>query len=133
MSVFENVELPLIYLKVGFSERKERVNKILEKMGIAHRSGHYSQQLSGGQQQRVAVARALIADPAMILADEPTGNLDSHHGNEVMDLLSELNSQGTTIVMVTHSSHDATYAQRIIRLLDGEVITENINTEVTAK
>ena len=133
MSVFENVELPLIYLKVGSSERKERVNKILEKMGIAHRSGHYPQQLSGGQQQRVAVARALIADPAMILADEPTGNLDSHHGNEVMDLLSELNSQGTTIVMVTHSSHDATYAQRIIRLLDGEVITENINTEVTAK
>ncbi len=102
-------------------------------MGIAHRSGHYPQQLSGGQQQRVAVARALIADPAMILADEPTGNLDSHHGNEVMDLLSELNSQGTTIVMVTHSSLDATYAQRIIRLLDGEVITENINTEVTAK
>jgi putative ABC transport system ATP-binding protein len=129
LSVFENVELPLIYLKVGSSERKKRVEVMLERMGIAHRSGHYPQQLSGGQQQRVAVARALIAEPSMILADEPTGNLDSHHGNEVMDLLSDLHRQGTTIVMVTHSAHDATYAQRIIRLLDGEVITENINVE----
>ncbi|QTN40045.1 ABC transporter ATP-binding protein [Cryomorphaceae bacterium] len=125
LSVFENIELPLIYLKVSASERKERVDRILERMGIAHRAKHYPQQLSGGQQQRVAVARALIADPKIILADEPTGNLDSAHGNEVMDLLSELNQGGTTIVMVTHSAHDAGYASRIIRLLDGEVIAEN--------
>lgn len=97
----------------------------MDRMGIAHRAKHYPQQLSGGQQQRVAVARALIADPKIILADEPTGNLDSAHGNEVMDLLSELNQAGTTIIMVTHSSHDAGYASRIIRLLDGEVVTEN--------
>lgn len=125
LSVFENIELPLIYLKTPTAERKERVERMMERMGIAHRAKHYPQQLSGGQQQRVAVARALIADPKIILADEPTGNLDSAHGNEVMDLLSELNQAGTTIVMVTHSPHDAGYASRIIRLLDGEVIAEN--------
>lgn len=125
LSVFENIELPLIYLKESSSDRKVKVERIMERMGIAHRAKHYPQQLSGGQQQRVAVARALIADPKIILADEPTGNLDSAHGNEVMDLLSELNAAGTTIVMVTHSQHDAGYASRIIRLLDGEVIAEN--------
>ena len=125
LTVFENIELPLVYLKVGSKERREKVERMMERMGIAHRAKHYPQQLSGGQQQRVAVARALIADPKIILADEPTGNLDSAHGNEVMDLLSELNQAGTTIIMVTHSSHDAGYASRIIRLLDGEVVTEN--------
>lgn len=125
LSVFENIELPLIYLKESSSDRKVKVERIMERMGIAHRAKHYPQQLSGGQQQRVAVARALIADPKIILADEPTGNLDSAHGNEVMDLLSELNAAGTTIIMVTHSQHDAGYASRIIRLLDGEVIAEN--------
>lgn len=125
LSVFENIELPLIYLKESASDRKVKVEAIMDRMGIAHRAKHYPQQLSGGQQQRVAVARALIADPKIILADEPTGNLDSAHGNEVMDLLSELNAAGTTIVMVTHSQHDAGYASRIIRLLDGEVIAEN--------
>ena len=125
LTVFENIELPLVYLKQGSKERREKVERIMERMGIAHRAKHYPQQLSGGQQQRVAVARALIADPKIILADEPTGNLDSVHGNEVMDLLSELNQSGTTIVMVTHSSHDAGFASRIIRLLDGEVVTEN--------
>ncbi len=125
LSVFENIELPLIYLKTPAAERKERVDRMMDRMGIGHRAKHYPQQLSGGQQQRVAVARALIADPKIILADEPTGNLDSAHGNEVMDLLSELNQAGTTIVMVTHSPHDAGYASRIIRLLDGEVIAEN--------
>ena len=125
LTVFENIELPLIYLKVPASERKEKVTKIMEQMGIAHREKHYPQQLSGGQQQRVAVARALVTNPKMLLADEPTGNLDTAHGNEVMDLLSGLHQQGTTIVMVTHSQHDASYANRIVRLLDGEVITEN--------
>jgi len=125
LTVFENIELPLVYLKQGSKERREKVERIMDRMGIAHRAKHYPQQLSGGQQQRVAVARALIADPKIILADEPTGNLDSAHGNEVMDLLSELNQAGTTIIMVTHSSHDAGYASRIIRLLDGEVVTEN--------
>ncbi|MCE2497007.1 MAG: ABC transporter ATP-binding protein [Flavobacteriales bacterium] len=125
LSVFENIELPLIYLKTPAAERKERVDRMMDRMGIGHRAKHYPQQLSGGQQQRVAVARALIAYPKIILADEPTGNLDSAHGNEVMDLLSELRQAGTTIVMVTHSPHDAGYASRIIRLLDGEVIAEN--------
>lgn len=125
LTVFENVELPLVYLKVGARERKERVEKMLERMGMMHRAKHYPQQLSGGQQQRVAVGRALIANPEIILADEPTGNLDSAHGNEVMELLSELNEQGTTIVMVTHSNHDAAYSNRIVRLLDGEIVAEN--------
>ncbi len=122
LSVYENVELPLIYLKVPASERKHQVMEMLERMGISNRSGHYPQQLSGGQQQRVAVARALIADPKIILADEPTGNLDSGHGNEVMDLLTQLNKAGTTIVMVTHSPHDAGFASRIVQLFDGEVV-----------
>jgi putative ABC transport system ATP-binding protein len=124
LTVFENIELPLIYNKISASERKKRVNELIEKMGIAHRSSHFPQQLSGGQQQRVAVARALITKPPLILADEPTGNLDSSHGNEVMELLCELNEAGTTIVMVTHSSHDASYSQRTINLLDGQIVSE---------
>ena len=124
LTVFENIELPLIYNKIGAAERKERVNKLIEKIGISHRSSHFPQQLSGGQQQRVAVARALITNPPLILADEPTGNLDSSHGNEVMELLCNLNEAGTTIIMVTHSSHDASYSQRIINLLDGQIVSE---------
>lgn len=124
LTVFENVELALLYNDVPAKERKERVNVVLEKMGIAHRSGHMPSQLSGGQQQRVAVARALVAEPAMILADEPTGNLDSTHGEEVMEMLKKLNEEGATIVMVTHSPAHAEYARRIINLFDGQVVTE---------
>ena len=127
LTVFENIELPLIYNKVPASERKERVNALIEKIGIAHRASHFPQQLSGGQQQRVAVARALVTKPPLILADEPTGNLDSSHGNEVMELLCELHEEGTTIIMVTHSSHDASYSGRIINLLDGQVVSEKKN------
>jgi len=127
LTVFENIELPLIYNKVSTSERKQRVNELIEKIGISHRASHFPQQLSGGQQQRVAVARALITKPPLILADEPTGNLDSSHGNEVMELMCELHEEGTTIVMVTHSSHDASYSDRIINLLDGHVVSENKN------
>ncbi len=125
LSVFENVELPLIYTGVKKAERKKRVEEVLEKMQIMHRRKHFPQQLSGGQQQRVAVARAVVNNPKLILADEPTGNLDSSNGNEVMDLLTELNSQGTTIVMVTHSEHDAKFTHRIIRMLDGQKVAEN--------
>ena len=128
LTVFENVELPLLYIGVKTSERKERVEAVLEKMQIMHRRNHFPQQLSGGQQQRVAVARAVVNRPKIILADEPTGNLDSSHGNEVMELLTELNEQGTTIVMVTHSEHDAKFASRVVRMLDGQVVTENILT-----
>ncbi len=124
LTVFENIELPLIYNKISSSERKKRVNELIDKIGISHRASHFPQQLSGGQQQRVAVARALITKPPLILADEPTGNLDSSHGNEVMELLCNLNESGTTIVMVTHSSHDASYSQRIINLLDGQIVSE---------
>lgn len=124
LTVFENIELPLIYNKIPSSERKKRVNELIEKIGISHRASHFPQQLSGGQQQRVAVARALITKPPLILADEPTGNLDSSHGNEVMELMCELHEEGTTIVMVTHSSHDASYSQRIINLLDGQIVSE---------
>ncbi len=124
LTVFENIELPLLYNKVGAAERKKRVNELIEKIGISHRSSHFPQQLSGGQQQRVAVARALITKPPLILADEPTGNLDSSHGNEVMELLCELNEEGTTIVMVTHSTHDASYSNRIINMLDGQIVSE---------
>ena len=124
INVFENVEMPLIYLKMKPSERKHRVMEVLNRMKISHRAKHYPQQLSGGQQQRVAVARAVVANPKLILADEPTGNLDSKHGIEVINLLSELNEEGTTIVMVTHSERDAGYAHRIINLLDGQVIME---------
>lgn len=126
LTVFENVELPLIYTGVKPAERKERVDAVLEKMQIMHRRKHFPQQLSGGQQQRVAVARAVVNNPKLILADEPTGNLDSSNGNEVMDLLTELNEAGTTIIMVTHSEHDAKYSHRIIRMLDGQKVTENI-------
>lgn len=124
LNVFENVELPLLYLKIGSRERKEMVTKVLERMNIAHRAKHFPQQLSGGQQQRVAIARAVVANPKLILADEPTGNLDSKNGLEVMNLLTELNREGTTIVMVTHSMHDAGFAHRIINLFDGQIITE---------
>jgi len=127
MNVFENVELPLVYLRMKASERKKRVNKVLQRMKISHRTKHFPQQLSGGQQQRVAIARAVVANPSLILADEPTGNLDSKNGIKVMNLLSELNQEGTTIVMVTHSERDAGFAHRVINLLDGEVITEKMN------
>jgi len=127
LTVFENIELPLLYNKIPASERKQRVNEILEKIGIAHRASHFPQQLSGGQQQRVAVARALITKPPLILADEPTGNLDSSHGNEVMELICDLHEAGTTIIMVTHSSHDASYSDRIINLLDGQIVSEKKN------
>ncbi|TRZ45724.1 ABC transporter ATP-binding protein [Robertkochia solimangrovi] len=126
LTVFENVELPLIYTGVKPAERKRRVEEVLEKMQIMHRRNHFPQQLSGGQQQRVAVARAVVNDPKLILADEPTGNLDSSNGNEVMQLLTELNEQGTTIVMVTHSEHDAKYSHRVIRMLDGHKVTESL-------
>lgn len=124
MTVFENVELPLTYLKVKASERKKRVEETLRKMSISHRANHFPNQLSGGQQQRVAIARAVIANPKLILADEPTGNLDSKNGKDVMDLLTKLNQEGATIVMVTHSQHDASFAHRTINLFDGQVITE---------
>ncbi|MBK7134617.1 MAG: ABC transporter ATP-binding protein [Bacteroidales bacterium] len=126
LNVFENVELPLIYLKMKTSERKKRVEDVLERMKIGHRAKHFPQQLSGGQQQRVAIARAVVANPKLILADEPTGNLDSKNGIEVINLLTELNKEGTTIIMVTHSDRDAGYAHRIVNLFDGQVVTEKI-------
>ena len=126
LSVFDNVELPLLYQKVPAAERRKRVDAMLEKVGIITRRDHMPQQLSGGQQQRVAVARAVVGNSGMILADEPTGNLDSHNGEEVMDLLTRLNDEGATIVMVTHSQHHAEYAHRIINMLDGMVLSENI-------
>ena len=124
LNVFENVELPLTYLKIPASKRKQMVKDVLKRMNIGHREKHFPQQLSGGQQQRVAIARAVVANPKLILADEPTGNLDSTNGREVMDLLTELNKEGTTIIMVTHSQHDAGFAHRIINLFDGMVITQ---------
>ena len=127
LNVAENVELPLIFMGTGRKERKERVAEILDQLKLGHRSRHYPQQLSGGQQQRVAIGRAVVANPKLILADEPTGNLDSKNGLEVMNLLTELNKEGTTIIMVTHSMHDAGFAHRIINLFDGEVLTENVN------
>jgi putative ABC transport system ATP-binding protein len=126
LNVFENVELPLLYLKAPASERKKKVEEVLDKMKMSHRKKHFPQQLSGGQQQRVAVARALVANPKLILADEPTGNLDSAHGEEVMNLLKELNDEGTTIVMVTHSPSDAEFAKRIVHLFDGQIVSENV-------
>jgi putative ABC transport system ATP-binding protein len=126
LTVFENVELPLIYTKVNATDRKKRVEEVLDKMQIMHRRNHFPQQLSGGQQQRVAVARAVVNNPKLILADEPTGNLDSSNGNEVMQMLTDLNEQGTTVIMVTHSEHDAKYSHRIIRMLDGQSVTENL-------
>ncbi len=132
LNVFENVELPLIYLGMKSSDRKARVEEVLEYMKIIHRKKHFPLQLSGGQQQRVAVARAVVAKPKLILADEPTGNLDSAHGEEVMNMLEELNHNGTTLIIVTHSQRDAEYAQRIIRLFDGQIINENIKGKVNA-
>lgn len=126
LTVYENVELPLLYLKVSPSERRKKVNDVLERMKISHRKKHFPQQLSGGQQQRVAISRAVVTRPMLILADEPTGNLDSANGEEVMNLLTELNNEGTTIVMVTHSPSDADKAHRIIQLFDGHIVTENI-------
>jgi putative ABC transport system ATP-binding protein len=127
LNVFENVEMPLIYLGLSKKERKERVLRALEQVKIDHRKKHYPNQLSGGQQQRVAVARAIVLNPKFILADEPTGNLDSAHGDEVMDLLTDLHKKGTTIVMVTHSQRDAERAERIIMLFDGQLISENFH------
>lgn len=124
LNVYENVELPLRYLNIGASERKQRVTEILKRMNISHRAKHFPQQLSGGQQQRVAIARAVVSGPKLILADEPTGNLDSKNGKEVMDLLTELNREGTTIVMVTHSQKDAAVAQRTIDLFDGRIVSD---------
>jgi putative ABC transport system ATP-binding protein len=129
LTVYENVELPLLYLGMSAAERKKMVETVLERMNIMHRKDHFPQQLSGGQQQRVAIARAVVAKPKLILADEPTGNLDSANGEEVMKLLTQLNEEGTTIIMVTHSPHDANYAHRIIHLFDGHVVTENINAK----
>ncbi|WP_425885237.1 ABC transporter ATP-binding protein [Parabacteroides sp. ASD2025] len=125
LTVFENVELPLLYAGVSEKERVERVNSALDRMQIAHRSEHFPQQLSGGQQQRVAIARAIVTNPHIVLADEPTGNLDSVNGNEVMSLLTELNREGTTVVMVTHSEENARMAGRLIRMIDGNILTES--------
>ena len=124
LNVVENIELPLLYMGIPRSERRRRVNEIMERVGIAHRAKHFPCQLSGGQQQRVAIARAVIPSPKIILADEPTGNLDSRNGREVMDLLAELHREGTTIIMVTHSQHDANYADRIVNLFDGQVVSQ---------
>lgn len=126
LNVYENIELPLLYMGVSAAERKKKVQEAMERMAIVHREKHFPQQLSGGQQQRVAIARAVVANPKLILADEPTGNLDSKNGQEVMNLLSELNKEGTTIVMVTHSQHDAGLASRTINLFDGQVVTETL-------
>ncbi len=127
LNVYDNVELPLLYLKMKASERAKKVDAVLKRMKIGHRAKHFPQQLSGGQQQRVAIARAVIANPSLILADEPTGNLDSKNGIEVMNLLTELNQEGATIIMVTHSNRDAGYAHRVINLLDGKVLMEKTN------
>ena len=124
LNVYENIELPLLYMGVPKEERKRRVEEAMKRMDISHRVKHFPQQLSGGQQQRVAIARAVVANPKIILADEPTGNLDSKNGKEVMDLLTQLNKEGTTVVMVTHSQHDAGYATRTINLFDGQVVNE---------
>lgn len=124
LNVIENIELPLLYMGIPAKERRRKAKAVMERMAISHRSKHFPNQLSGGQQQRVAIARAVIANPKIILADEPTGNLDSKNGKEVMDLLSELHKEGTTIVMVTHSRHDANYADRIVNLFDGEIVSQ---------
>jgi len=124
LNVYDNIELPLKYLNISAAERKQRVTDIMKRMAISHRAKHYPQQLSGGQQQRVAIARAVVANPKIILADEPTGNLDSKNGREVMTLLTELNAEGTTIIMVTHSPKDAAIAQRTINLFDGQIVSD---------
>ncbi|MBT3242905.1 MAG: ABC transporter ATP-binding protein [Bacteroidetes bacterium] len=125
INIYDNVELPLMYMKMKASERRKRIDEVLKRMKIGHRARHFPQQLSGGQQQRVAIARAVVAGPKLILADEPTGNLDSKNGIEVMNLLSDLNQEGTTILMVTHSDRDARFASRTINLLDGKVVVES--------
>jgi putative ABC transport system ATP-binding protein len=127
LTVFENIELPLIYLKLKSRERRDKVQQVLESMKMGHRKNHFPQQLSGGQQQRVAISRAVVTNPKLILADEPTGNLDSKNGLEVMNLLTELNKAGTTIVMVTHSLENAAFAHRVINLFDGQIITESMH------
>ena len=124
LNVYENIELPLLYMGVPAKERKQRIKAAMDRMAISHRRKHFPSQLSGGQQQRVAIARAVLSNPKIILADEPTGNLDSKNGKEVMNLLSELHREGTTIVMVTHSQHDASYADRIVKLYDGEIVKQ---------
>lgn len=124
LNVYENIELPLLYMEVSTKERKKRVEDVMERLSISHRRKHLPSQLSGGQQQRVAIARAIVANPKIILADEPTGNLDSKNSNEVMDMLQHLHKQGTTIIMVTHSLHDASYADRIVNLYDGQVVDQ---------
>jgi putative ABC transport system ATP-binding protein len=129
LNVYENIELPLLYLGMRSSTRQKMVNQVMERMQISHRRNHFPQQLSGGQQQRVAVARAVVAKPGLILADEPTGNLDSKNGEEVMRLLEELNNEGTTIVMVTHSPINADHAQRVIHLFDGHIVTEKLKSQ----
>lgn len=129
LTVFENVELPMLYVGASATERKQKAEEALERMNMMHRRNHFPQQLSGGQQQRVAIARAVVADAKLILADEPTGNLDSDHGDEVMKLLENLNNRGTTIVMVTHSPHDAGYADRVINLFDGKVVEKEIEED----
>ncbi|HBH50108.1 MAG TPA: phosphonate ABC transporter ATP-binding protein [Bacteroidales bacterium] len=130
LTIYENIELPLIYLRKSFSERKKLVTEAMEKLKISHRKDNFPRQLSGGQQQRVAIARAIVSKPKLILADEPTGNLDSKHGAEVLELLTELNMKGTTIVMVTHSANDADKAHRIIQLFDGHVLSENFRKAI---
>jgi putative ABC transport system ATP-binding protein len=130
LTIYENIELPLLYMKVSSSERKKRINEVLDRMKIAHRTKHFPQQLSGGQQQRAAIARAVITNPKLILADEPTGNLDSANGEEVMNLLTQLNEAGTTIIMVTHSPSDADRSHRIIQLFDGHIVTENMRQKL---
>ncbi len=132
LTVYENIELPLIYLKYSSSERKKRVEEVMEQMKIMHRRNHFPQQLSGGQQQRVAISPAPLRKPSILLADEPTGNLDSANGQEVMNLLTELNENGTTVVMVTHSPLDAEYAHRVIHLFDGQIVSENMNAKDNA-
>lgn len=124
LNVYENIELPLLYMGISAKERKTRIETVMERMAISHRRKHFPSQLSGGQQQRVAIARAVLPNPKIILADEPTGNLDSKNGKEVMNLLSELHNEGTTIIMVTHSQHDASYADRIINLYDGQIVDQ---------
>ncbi|MDE7085688.1 MAG: ABC transporter ATP-binding protein [Prevotella sp.] len=124
LNVYENIELPLLYMGISAKERKARIETVMERMAISHRRKHFPSQLSGGQQQRVAIARAVLPNPKIILADEPTGNLDSKNGKEVMNLLSELHNEGTTIIMVTHSQHDASYADRIINLYDGQIVDQ---------
>jgi putative ABC transport system ATP-binding protein len=128
LNVYENVEMPLIYLKLEAAERKKRIHEVLRRMEMGHRMKHFPRQLSGGQQQRVAIARALVARPKLILADEPTGNLDSKNALDVMNFLTDLNKEGTTIVMVTHSYHDASFAHRVINLFDGKIVTEQQQT-----